>query len=308
MTLLDGKSLSNAIESDLHDKIKALSSRGITPGLAVILVGNNPASCAYVHMKAKACKRVGIYSSTHEMPSTITQDELLSVIEILNNNPNIDGILIQLPLPTHIDTSKILESIAPHKDVDGFHPFNMGRLSVGLGGFVPATPLGVMNLLRAYDIDVSGQDVAIVGMSNIVGKPLASLMLNAGASVSCCHILTRDVSAYTRAADIICVGVGKPSLITADMVKQGAIVVDIGINRLESGALVGDVAFDEVAPKCSFITPVPGGVGPMTIATLLQNTYKAALLRAKPSNGLNNGLDSELDLGASEDKIGAQQV
>lgn len=298
MTLLDGKSLSATLESDLKIKIEKLATYGITPGLAVILVGNHPASCAYVQMKTKACKRVGIYSSTHEMPPTITQEELLSIIEILNNNPNIDGILVQLPLPQHIDTSKILESIAPLKDVDGFHPFNIGRLNVGLDSFVPATPLGIMNLLKAYEIDVSGKDVAIVGMSNIVGKPLASLMLNAGASVSCTHILTRDVSAYTKNADIVCVGVGKVELLKADMIKQGAIVVDIGINRLDSGELVGDVAFHEVAPKCSFITPVPGGVGPMTIVTLLQNTYKAALLRAGATHTQEcNG-----------DKIGATQI
>lgn len=279
MTLLDGKSLSAMIEEDLHKQISSLAAQGITPGLAVILVGDNPASCAYVQMKAKACKRVGIYSVTHEMPNTITQEELLSTIAMLNQNPNIDGILVQLPLPAHIQSAKVLEAIHPQKDVDGFHPFNIGRLSVNLDTFVPATPLGVMNLLKHYHIDVSGKDVVIVGMSNIVGKPLCALMLNAGASVSCCHILTRDVSAYTKNADIVCVGVGKPNLITQDMIKQDAIVIDIGINRLESGALVGDVDFSNVAPKCSFITPVPGGVGPMTIATLLQNTYKAALYR-----------------------------
>lgn len=279
MTLLDGKSLSAKLESDLNEQIATLVSQGITPGLAVILVGNDPASCAYVQMKAKACKRVGIYSVTHEMPSKITQDELLSVIEILNNDPNIDGILVQLPLPPHIQTTQVLEAINPKKDVDGFHPFNIGRLSIGVDTFVSATPLGVMNLLKSYNVDVSGKDVVIVGMSNIVGKPLASLMLNAGASVSCCHILTRDIKAYTKNADIVCVGVGKVGLITADMIKEDAIVVDIGINRLESGVLVGDVDFENVAPKTSFITPVPGGVGPMTIISLLQNTYKAATFR-----------------------------
>ena len=279
MTLLDGKSLSAKLESDLNEQIATLVSQGITPGLAVILVGNDPASCAYVQMKAKACKRVGIYSVTHEMPSKITQDELLSVIEILNNDPNIDGILVQLPLPPHIQTTQVLEAINPKKDVDGFHPFNIGRLSIGIDTFVSATPLGVMNLLKSYNIDVRGKDVVIVGMSNIVGKPLASLMLNAGASVSCCHILTRDIRAYTKNADIVCVGVGKVGLITADMTKEDAIVIDIGINRLESGVLVGDVDFENVAPKTSFITPVPGGVGPMTIISLLQNTYKAAAFR-----------------------------
>lgn len=281
MTLLDGKSVSAKVERDLLSQIATLASRGVTPGLAVILVGNDPASCAYVQMKAKACKRVGIYSVTHEMPTTITQDELLSVIKILNDDPNIDGILVQLPLPSHIQTSKILEAINPQKDVDGFHPFNVGKIVANLDAFVPATPLGVMNLLKAYDIDVSGKDVAIVGMSNIVGKPLSALMLNAGASVSCCHILTKDVSLYTKNADIVCVAVGKVGLIKEYMIKEKAIVIDIGINRLESGVLVGDVDFENVSKKASFITPVPGGVGPMTIVTLLQNTYKAAMYRLK---------------------------
>ncbi|RDU59207.1 bifunctional methylenetetrahydrofolate dehydrogenase/methenyltetrahydrofolate cyclohydrolase FolD [Helicobacter marmotae] len=279
MTLLDGKSLSAEIENSLAKDISTLSHNGITPGLAVILVGNNPASCAYVQMKAKACKRVGIYSLTHEMPSTITEEELLSVIRNLNDNPNIDGILVQLPLPPHIQTAKVLECIDPKKDVDGFHPFNLGRLVANVETFAPATPLGVMRLLSHYEINPSGKDVVMVGMSNIVGKPLSALMLNAGASVSCCHILTRDVGAYTRGADIVCVGVGKPGLIKADMIKTGAVVVDIGINRLESGGIVGDVDFEPVAKKASFITPVPGGVGPMTIAALLQNTCKAALYR-----------------------------
>lgn len=286
MTLLDGKSVSAKVERDLLSQIATLASRGVTPGLAVILVGNDPASCAYVQMKAKACKRVGIYSVTHEMPTTITQDELLSVIKILNDDPNIDGILVQLPLPSHIQTSKILEAINPQKDVDGFHPFNVGKIVANLDAFVPATPLGVMNLLKAYDIDVSGKDVAIVGMSNIVGKPLSALMLNAGASVSCCHILTKDVSLYTKNADIVCVAVGKVGLIKEDMIKEKAIVIDIGINRLESGALVGDVDFENVSKKASFITPVPGGVGPMTIVTLLQNTYKAAMYRLQQREGI----------------------
>lgn len=286
MTLLDGKSVSAKVERDLLSQIATLASRGVTPGLAVMLVGNDPASCAYVQMKAKACKRVGIYSVTHEMPTTITQDELLSVIKILNDDPNIDGILVQLPLPSHIQTSKILEAINPQKDVDGFHPFNVGKIVANLDAFVPATPLGVMNLLKAYDIDVSGKDVAIVGMSNIVGKPLSALMLNAGASVSCCHILTKDVSLYTKNADIVCVAVGKVGLIKEDMIKEKAIVIDIGINRLESGALVGDVDFENVSKKASFITPVPGGVGPMTIVTLLQNTYKAAMYRLQQREGI----------------------
>ena len=219
---------------------------------------------------------MGFFSCKHELPQTCTQEELLALIATLNADPKIHGILVQLPLPKHIDTSVILESIAPHKDVDGFHPYNVGRLNTNLDGFVPATPLGVMSLLESYQISVRGKDVVIVGASNIVGRPLATLMLNAGASVSICHILTKDVAQYTSRADIVCVGVGKVNLITESMIRQDAVVIDIGINRLDSGALVGDVDFANVAKKASAITPVPGGVGPMTIASLLQNTLKAA--------------------------------
>lgn len=273
--LLDGKSLSIKLENHLKHK---LTTSSVIPGLAVVLVGNNAASRAYVNMKECACKRVGFRSVKFELDEACTQEELLALTHKLNNDPQIHGILVQLPLPKHIDTSKILESIAPHKDVDGFHPYNIGRLSVGLECFAPATPLGVMNLLKAYDIEVKGKDVTIIGASNIVGKPLAMLMHNAGATTSLCHILTKDLGSYTQRADIICVGVGKPNLLKAAMVKQGAVVVDIGINRLESGVLVGDVEFESVSKKSSFITPVPGGVGPMTIISLLENTLKAARL------------------------------
>jgi len=231
-------------------------------------------------MKAKACKEAGIYSITHEMPETITQSEIEETIMMMNQNPNIDGILVQLPLPSHIDTTKILELIDPKKDVDGFHAYNFGRLMTGLDGFVPCTPLGVMEMLKAYNIDPKGKDACIVGASNIVGKPMAALLLNAFATVDICHIYTKDLAEHTKRADILVVGVGKAGLITEDMVKEGAIVIDIGINRLEDGSLVGDVDYEAVAPKCSYITPVPGGVGPMTIAMLLKNTLKAAKERA----------------------------
>ncbi|MGI0406173.1 bifunctional methylenetetrahydrofolate dehydrogenase/methenyltetrahydrofolate cyclohydrolase FolD [Helicobacter himalayensis] len=273
MELLNGKDLAQNIESQI---IAELKKQDLKPSLAVILVGDDPASRAYVSMKQKACERVGFVSLKFELPTTCTQEEILSLTQKLNNDANVHGILVQLPLPKHIDTSKILESIAPQKDVDGFHPYNVGCLHVGLECFCPATPLGVMNLLAHYKIEVRGKNVAIIGASNIVGKPLAALMLNAGATPSLCHILTHDISIYTREADIVCVGVGKPNLLNAEMIKQGAIVIDIGINRLENGRLVGDVDFEPVSKKCSFITPVPGGVGPMTIATLLQNTLKAA--------------------------------
>lgn len=279
MTLLDGKALATKIEKELISEVANLKNHSITPTLAVVLVGEDPASCAYVNMKIKACERVGIVSIAKRLDDKITQDELLKVIAELDGDEQIDGILIQLPLPKHIDTKEILEAVSYQKDVDGFHPFNVGRILSGIEAFAPATPLGVMNLLKNYNLSVSGKNVAIIGASNIVGKPLASLMLNAGATVSICHILTQDVSFFTKNADIVCVGVGKPNLITANMIKEGAIVIDIGINRLSDGRLVGDVDFDLVSKKSSFITPVPGGVGPMTIVSLLQNTILGAKKR-----------------------------
>ncbi len=280
MQILDGKALSKKIKEDIKSKVKVLKEqKGITPGLAVILVGDDPASHTYVKMKAKSCKNVGIYSVTHEMPYDIKEDEVLETIAMMNKNPNIDGILIQLPLPTHIDTTKVLEMVAPQKDVDGFHPFNVGRLVTNLDGFVPCTPLGVMKLLKEYDINVEGMNAVVVGASNIVGKPMANLLLNANATVDVCHIYTKDLKRHTLNADILLVGVGKPNLITEDMVKDGAIVIDIGTNRLESGKLVGDVDFEKISKKVTHITPVPGGVGPMTIAMLIENTLTASKLR-----------------------------
>lgn len=279
MTILDGKKLSSKIREEVKSDVVLLQDKGVTPGLAVILVGNDPASSAYVNMKSKACKEAGIYSIVHEMPDTISQDNMLEIINMMNNNPNIDGILVQLPLPAHIDTTAVLEAIDPAKDVDGFHPYNVGRVVAGLDGFIPATPYGVMELLKEYDINPQGKDVCVVGASNIVGKPMATLLLNANATVDICHIYTKDLKEHTLKADIICVGVGVVGLIKEDMVKDGAIIVDIGINRLESGKLVGDVDYDGVSEKTSYITPVPGGVGPMTIAMLLKNTIKAARQR-----------------------------
>lgn len=281
MQILDGKALAQNIEKEIQKEVESLSQKGITPGLAVMLVGSDPASQSYVNMKAKACKRTGIYSITHEMPENIQQESLLQTIAMLNQNPNIDGILVQLPLPKHIDTTAVLEAIAPHKDVDGFHPFNMGRVFANLESFVPATPMGVLTLLKHYKIPLQGKNVVIVGASNIVGKPLGALFLNENATITLCHIYTQNLAKHTKEADILCVAVGKPNLITKDMVKEGAIVVDIGISRLQEGRIVGDVDFENVAPLCAFITPVPGGVGPMTIASLLQNTLKAAKMRGK---------------------------
>jgi len=281
MKLIDGKALSNKIKTSLKDEVKKLKSLGITPGLAVLLVGDDPASHTYVKMKESSCEKTGIYSIVHKMPSDISQEKIVETIEMMNKNPNIDGILVQLPLPKHIDTDLILQTIDPKKDVDGFHPYNVGKLSLGLDGFVPCTPLGVMKMLKEYDINPKGLDVCVVGASNIVGKPMHNLLLNEFATVDICHIFTKDLKEHTKRADMVIVGVGKPNLITEDMVKEGAIVIDIGINKLDSGKLVGDVDFENVSKKCSFITPVPGGVGPMTIAMLLENTVKAAKQRIK---------------------------
>lgn len=275
MQVLDGRALSLEIKNRAKKDIKILREKGVTPGLAVVMIGDDPASHTYVKMKEKACEEVGIYSILHKMPADISQDKIIETIEMMNKNPNIDGILIQLPLPKHINTTKILQTVTATKDVDGFHPFNIGKLSLGLDTFTPCTPLGVMRLLKAYDIDPKGLDTCIVGASDIVGKPMMNLLLNANATVDICHIYTKNLKEHTKRADLLIVGVGKPDLITEDMVKDGVIVIDIGINRLKSGKLVGDVTYEDVSKKCSFITPVPGGVGPMTIAMLLKNTIKA---------------------------------
>ncbi|MDA3967027.1 MULTISPECIES: bifunctional methylenetetrahydrofolate dehydrogenase/methenyltetrahydrofolate cyclohydrolase FolD [Helicobacter] len=275
MQILDGKSLSQKIEHNIKNQVQELQTKGIKPSLAVILVGDDPASHSYVTMKAKACQRCGIESITKRLVSSISEESLLLEIENLNNDNLVHGILVQLPLPKHINTNKILEKISPKKDVDGFHPFNAGKIFYGLDSLTPATPKGIITLLKEYKIDLVGKNVVIIGASNIVGKPLAALFLNENATITLCHIYTKNLKEHTLNADILCVGVGKVNLITQDMVKEGAIVVDIGINKLESGKIVGDVDFANVSQKTSYITPVPGGVGPMTIASLLENTIKA---------------------------------
>ncbi|EHO8490554.1 bifunctional methylenetetrahydrofolate dehydrogenase/methenyltetrahydrofolate cyclohydrolase FolD [Campylobacter jejuni] len=277
MTLLDGKALSAKIKEELKEKNQFLKSKGIESCLAVILVGDNPASQTYVKSKAKACEECGIKSLVYHLNENTTQNELLALINTLNHDDSVHGILVQLPLPDHICKDLILESIISSKDVDGFHPINVGYLNLGLeSGFLPCTPLGVMKLLKAYKIDLEGKDAVIIGASNIVGRPMATMLLNAGATVSVCHIKTKDLSLYTRQADLIIVAAGYVNLLRSDMVKEGVIVIDVGINRLESGKIVGDVDFEEVSKKSSYITPVPGGVGPMTIAMLLENTVKSA--------------------------------
>lgn len=282
MTLLDGKELSNKIKEEVKVEVSQLvESDKITPGLAVILVGNDAASATYVASKAKACKNAGIYSVVHEMPDSITQEELLETISMMNNNPKLDGILVQLPLPKHIDTTTVLEAINPLKDVDGFHPYNVGRMVSNLDTFLPATPFGVMRMFQDYGIELVGKNVVVIGSSDIVGKPMASLLTNAKATVTVCNSRTKDLSFYTKAADIVVIAVGVPHLLKGDMLKDGAVVIDVGINRLDTGKLTGDADFEDCKDKCSHITPVPGGVGPMTIAMLLKNTVKAAKLREK---------------------------
>ncbi|WRG07515.1 bifunctional methylenetetrahydrofolate dehydrogenase/methenyltetrahydrofolate cyclohydrolase FolD [Helicobacter pylori] len=276
VVLLDGQALAYDIEKDLKHKIQIITAQTHKrPKLAVILVGKDHASITYVNMKIKACERVGMDFDLKTLKENITEAELLSLIKDYNTDQNISGVLVQLPLPRHIDTKMILEAIDPSKDVDGFHPLNIGKLCTQKESFLPATPMGVMRLLEHYHIGIKGKDVAIIGASNIIGKPLSMLMLNAGASVSVCHILTKDISFYTQNADIVCVGVGKPDLIKASMLKKGAVVVDIGINHLNDGRIVGDVDFNNAQKIAGFITPVPKGVGPMTIVSLLENTLIA---------------------------------
>ncbi len=282
MVLLDGKILSAKIKEEVKVEVtQIVKEKNITPGLAVILVGNDAASATYVASKAKACKDAGIYSVVHEMPESITQEELLETINMMNNNPKLDGILVQLPLPKHIDTTTVLEAINPLKDVDGFHPYNVGRMVSNLDSFLSATPFGVMRMFEEHNIELSGKDVVVIGSSDIVGKPMASLLINKKATVTVCNSRTKDLKAHTSKADIVIIAVGVPFLLKEDMVKDGAVVIDVGINRLESGKLVGDADFEGLKNKCSHLTPVPGGVGPMTIAMLLKNTIKAANLRDK---------------------------
>ncbi len=278
--ILDGKKVSADIKAELADEIKKLQDkRNITPGLAVALVGEDPASQVYVNMKEKTCKALGIVSHKHVLPADVSEDRLLSLIDVLNNDPEIDGILVQLPLPGHIDENRVLDRIKVEKDVDGFHPVSVGRLVLGQPGFRAATPAGIIELLKRSGVAIQGKEAVVVGRSNIVGKPVALLLLNEHATVTIAHSRTPDLGEVTRRADILVVAVGRREMVTADMVKEGAVVVDVGIHRTDDG-LVGDVAFNQVQEKASAITPVPGGVGPMTIAMLMSNTVQAARSRA----------------------------
>ncbi|AIM15558.1 5,10-methylene-tetrahydrofolate cyclohydrolase [Bacillus sp. X1(2014)] len=274
--IINGKEIAEKKKQEIAEEVKRLKSQGVTPGLAVILVGNNHASRTYVTNKQKTCQELGMNSVLIEMPEEVSEDELLSRIEELNHDPQIHGILIQLPLPAHINETKVIESISPNKDVDGFHPINIGRMMTGQNTFLPCTPYGIMVLLEETGISVEGKHVVVVGRSNIVGKPAGQLFLNQHATVTYCHSRTKDLKVHTKQADILVAAVGIPNFITADHVKEGAIVIDVGINRNEAGKLCGDVAFDEVSKKASYITPVPKGVGPMTITMLMYNTLKSA--------------------------------
>jgi methylenetetrahydrofolate dehydrogenase (NADP+)/methenyltetrahydrofolate cyclohydrolase len=274
--IIDGTAIARAIRVQWKARAEALSQRGVTPGLAVVLVGDNPASRVYVRNKIKACAENGVHSELHEFPATVAQETVLSRVEALAVDPKIHGILVQLPLPAHFDNGALLEAIPVEKDADGFHLYNLGALVVGDTVFPPCTPYGVMCLLDYLQLPIEGQNTVVVGRSNIVGKPMALMLLARSATVSICTSKTRDLSQYTLLADILVVATGKPKLITGAMVKEGAVVIDVGINRLSDGKLVGDVDFDSVKQRAGWITPVPGGVGPMTITMLLANTVQAA--------------------------------
>lgn len=276
--LLMGKEVSQRIKNELKVEAENLKKQGINPGLAVIIVGEDPASQVYVRNKERACEECGIYSDKYALPEETTQEELLKLIEELNNKNSISGILVQLPVPKHIDEETIINAINPKKDVDAFHPINVGKIMVGNYDFVPCTPAGVMELIKESGIDVCGKECVVVGRSNIVGKPQAMLLLHQNGTVTICHSKTNNLADKTRNADILVAAVGIPNFITGDMIKEGAVVIDVGINRLENKKLCGDVEFESAEKVAGAITPVPGGVGPMTIAMLMKNTIKAAII------------------------------
>ncbi len=279
--IIDGKAVAKHIRENIAKEVEKLSHEGLHPGLAVVLVGNNPASMVYVRNKGEACRAAGIYSEEHRLTEETSEAELLGVIDKLNKDNRIHGILVQLPLPERINKENILKAISPEKDVDGFHEINMGRLMTGHDGLVPCTPLGIIKLLDHYHIPVEGKNAVIVGRSNIVGKPVALMLLHRNATVTICHTRTKNMPEVCRQADILIAAVGRSHMISGDMIKDGAVVIDVGINRQDSGKLAGDVDFEGASEKASWITPVPGGVGPMTIAMLLYNTVKAAKHIAK---------------------------
>lgn len=272
--LIDGKAISASVREEMKAEVAAMETK---PGLAVIIVGNDPASKTYVKNKKKGCEQVSFYSEVHELPENTTQQELIALVNKLNGDEKIHGILVQLPLPRHLDDKAVIAAIDPRKDVDAFAEVNVGKIMIGNHSFLPCTPAGIMVLLERSGIDISGKECVVVGRSNIVGKPMAMLLLGANGTVTVCHSKTRDLAEVTRRADILVVAIGKADFITGDMVKEGAVVIDVGMNRNAEGKLTGDVDFKSVEPKASYITPVPGGVGPMTITMLLRNTITAKL-------------------------------
>jgi methylenetetrahydrofolate dehydrogenase (NADP+)/methenyltetrahydrofolate cyclohydrolase len=275
--IIDGKALAQTIREGIAEEVRVLEKdTGITPGLAAVLVGDDPASAVYVKNKKIACEKAGLYPQEHLLPASTTQEALLKLIHQLNEDSRIHGILVQLPLPPAIDSQAILQAVSPEKDVDGFHPVNVGRLVEGNPVFIPCTPKGVLQMIDSTGQDIAGKRAVVIGRSNIVGKPVAMLLLHRHATVTICHSRTKDLPGVVREADIVIAAIGKPRFVTADMVKEGAVVIDVGINRLADGKLVGDVDFDRVKERAGWITPVPGGVGPMTIAMLLQNTLESA--------------------------------
>jgi methylenetetrahydrofolate dehydrogenase (NADP+)/methenyltetrahydrofolate cyclohydrolase len=280
--IIDGKAIALKIRKKIGEEVKELySNKGIYPGLAVVLAGDNPASQIYVRMKAKACSEAGINSFEQRFPSDVSQKELLITIDDLNKDPRVHGILIQLPLPDSLNTENILKAVSPEKDIDGFHPFNLGLLLTGKPSYLPCTPYGIMTLLDTIGVDPKGKEAVILGRSNIVGKPTALLLLHRHATVTLCHSKTRELAEKVSRADILIAAIGRPQMIKGEWIKEGSVVIDVGINRIDDGKLVGDVDFDEARKRASFITPVPGGVGPMTIAMLLQNTLTAAKKQTK---------------------------
>ncbi len=277
--IIDGKLISTQIKDELKEKVAQMKADGVEVTLAVIQVGNDPASSVYVGNKKKACEYIGVRSLAYELPEETTQEELLDLIEELNNRKDVNGILVQLPLPKHIEEEKVLNTIHPSKDVDGFHPQNVGALCIGKPGFVSCTPAGIIQLLKRSNIEIAGKECVVIGRSNIVGKPMAMLLIKENGTVTVAHSRTKDLKEVTKRADILVVAVGKPKMITADYVKEGAVVIDVGIHRNENNKLCGDVDYESVAPKCSAITPVPGGVGPMTIAMLMHNCVESVSLQ-----------------------------
>ena len=279
MNIIDGKAVSKKVKEDVKAECEQLKAKGITPGLAVIIVGEDPASQVYVHNKEVACEACGFHSVKYALPAETTQEELNALIDELNDDNRINGILCQLPLPKHLDDKEVINRINPIKDVDAFHPVNVGAIMIGDYNYLPCTPAGVMELIHSTGVDVSGKKAVVIGRSNIVGKPMAMLLLHENATVEITHSKTQSLADVTKQADILVAAIGKAKFVTADMVKQGAVVIDVGMNRDENGKLCGDVDFEGVKDKCSFITPVPGGVGPMTIAMLMKNTLTAAKLQ-----------------------------